>query len=70
MIRNRVKVFLDGREITPYRFQVDTGIAPGTAYGLYNRPEQIPSGAVLDKICSVYQVQPGDLLEYCEEEEE
>jgi hypothetical protein len=33
-----------------------------TAYRLVSDPTYVPAGEVLDKICSAYQVQPGELL--------
>ena len=66
-MKNKIKQFLDIRGITPYRFRQDTGIAQRTAYDLYNKPEQLPSSTVLEKICSAYEVQPGELLEWVRE---
>lgn len=68
-MRNKIKNFLDDREITRYQFRKDTGIAQRTAYDLYARPEQLPSSTVLDKICSTYKVQPGELIEWVPERE-
>jgi DNA-binding Xre family transcriptional regulator len=66
---NKIKPFLDGRGITPYRFQKDVGIAVRTAYDLYNLATQLPSSSVLSKICDAYRVQPGELLEWVESPE-
>lgn len=63
-IRNKIKQFLDSRGITPYQFEKQAKIAHRTAYDLYNNPLQIPSSSVLDKICSTYNIQPGDILEW------
>jgi DNA-binding Xre family transcriptional regulator len=65
-MRNKIKQFLDTKGITRYQFRKDTGIAQRTAYDLYDKPEQIPSGTVLEKICSTYKIQPGTLLEWVE----
>jgi DNA-binding Xre family transcriptional regulator len=65
-MRNKIKQFLDTKGITRYQFRKDTGIAQRTAYDLYEKPEQIPSGTVLEKICSTYKIQPGVLLEWVE----
>ena len=65
-IKNKIKSFVDDRGMTVYRFRDEVGIANGTAYGLYNRPHQYPSKEVVAKICKVYGVHPGDLLEYVE----
>jgi len=66
-VRNKIKPFLDQKGITPYQFRKETGIAQRTAYDLYNKPEQLPSSTVLEKICSTYKVQPGELLEWIPE---
>ena len=64
---NRIKDFVDQRGITRYRFWQDTNLGRDTAYRLYNDPSYIPTGAVLDKICSTYKMQPGEFLEWREE---
>jgi len=61
-MQNKIKAFVDGRGMTVYEFRKQTGIANKTAYDLYNNPEQYPSKNVMDKICSTFQIQPGDLL--------
>ena len=63
-MRNLIKPFLDSRDVSVYRFWQDTGISRTTAYALYNNPEQYPGRDVMDAICSVYKVQPGDLLQW------
>lgn len=66
-MRNKIKPFLDGQRITPYQFWKRTGIAQRTAYDLYNLPEQYPARDVMEKICSTFRVQPGELLEWVED---
>ncbi|GAB1540155.1 hypothetical protein NUACC21_28240 [Scytonema sp. NUACC21] len=61
-IKNRIKQFVDGMGITRYQFYKDTGIAPSTAYNLYNNPDWIPQVTALNKICDYYQVQPSELI--------
>jgi DNA-binding Xre family transcriptional regulator len=61
---NKIKPFLLPKEITPYRFQRDVGIATRTAYDLYNNPAQLPSSTVLSKICDAYRIQPGEIIEW------
>ena len=63
-MRNKIKAFLESRGISRYRFWNDTGNAQRTAYDLYDKPEQYPSGDVMDKICTTYEIQPGELLEW------
>ena len=67
-MRNKIKQFLDSRNITPYKFRQETGIAQRTAYDLYNKPGQLPSSTVLEKICDAYEVQPAELLEWVPEQ--
>ena len=64
---NRINDFVDQRGISRYRFWQDTSLGRDTAYRLYNYPSYIPTGAVLDKICSTYKMQPGEFLEWREE---
>ncbi|MEO1149292.1 MAG: helix-turn-helix transcriptional regulator [Cyanobacteria bacterium J06638_22] len=63
-VRNKIKQFLDSRDITRYRFMKDVGLAQATAYSLYDKPYQLPSSTVLSKICDTYEVQPGEILEW------
>lgn len=69
-MRNKIKEFLDQRPdpvtgkpgTSAYRFWKETNLSRPTAYRLVADPTYIPSGEVLDKICSTYHVQPGELL--------
>lgn len=70
VMRNKIKAFVDGLDITVYQFRQQTNIANKTAYDLYNNPLQYPGRDVMDKICSTFRVQPGDLLEWVSENEE
>jgi DNA-binding Xre family transcriptional regulator len=63
-MRNRVKQLLDGRGKTRYWLMRAGRFTQKTAYRLYDDPEYIPGGEVLDTLCRVLGVQPGDLLEY------
>lgn len=63
-MKNKIKQFVDSRGITPYRFRADVGIAPKTAYDLYNNPDQLPASTVLSKICDAYAIQPNEVLEW------
>ena len=63
-MRNKVKQFVDGKGISVYQFWQETGISRTTAYSLYNRPEQYLARDVMDAICTQYNVQPGELLEW------
>jgi hypothetical protein len=69
---NRVKEFLETRPdpvtgnsfTSPYRFWKDTKLSRATAYRLYNDPTYIPTGDVLNKVCSSYQIKPGVILDW------
>lgn len=63
-MKNKIKKFLDSRGITRYRFMKDVGIAQGTAYSLYDNPDQLPASTVLSKICDTYQIQPNEIIEW------
>lgn len=65
-MKNKIKQFLRLREISVYRFRIDTGIAQRTAYDLCNDPTQLPGSNVLSKICDTYKVQPNEILEWVE----
>ncbi|MEO1145147.1 MAG: helix-turn-helix transcriptional regulator [Cyanobacteria bacterium J06638_22] len=68
-MRNKIKELVDGRGMSVYQFWQDTDISRTTAYALYNKPEQYPGRDVMDSICRVYKVQPGDVLEWVPDEE-
>lgn len=61
-LRNRVKPLIDKMGKTPYQFWKDTGIAQKTAYRLYNDETKLPDPVVLDKICSAYRIQVGEVI--------
>lgn len=63
-IFNKIQGLVDSRGISVYRFRQNTGIGQRTAYDLYNDPTKVPSGDVLDKICSAYGIQPGEILHW------
>lgn len=63
-MRNKIKEFIEAKGVTVYQFRQMTGIANKTAYDLVNKPEQYPSREVMDKICSTFQIQPSELLEW------
>ncbi len=74
---NRIKEFLDGLPdsvtgkpyTSAYRFWQDTQLSRSTAYRLYNDGSYIPTGDVLDKICSKYKIKPGLILDWEPDEE-
>ncbi|WP_089131535.1 helix-turn-helix domain-containing protein [Tolypothrix sp. NIES-4075] len=68
-VRNTIKEFLEKRGITRYQLYKETGIAPATAYRLYEDPTWIPQVGVLNKICDTYRIFPGELITWIPPEE-
>ncbi|WNZ25670.1 helix-turn-helix transcriptional regulator [Leptolyngbya sp. NK1-12] len=69
-IRNKVKAVAASKgDNTNYKFWKRTGFSQPTAYRVYRDPTVYLSESVLDTICKVYGVQPGDCLEYVPDEE-
>jgi DNA-binding Xre family transcriptional regulator len=67
-MRNKIGEIVRGKGITPYRFWKDVGCSRDVAYKLVNDSSYIPRENVLTAICRVYNLQPGDLLEYVPDE--
>lgn len=63
-VRNTIKEFVEGLEITVYEFRKRTGISQDTAYTLYHHPERIPNGSVIGKICDAFEVQPDKFIRW------
>lgn len=61
-VKNRIGQLVEERGITRYRFWQDTKLSRATAYKLCDDPDYVPTGAILDKVCETYGVQPGDIL--------
>lgn len=68
-MKNKVKQLLDARGMSRYRFWKLTGISRPTAYDLYDDPFYVPRETVMEAICRALKVQPGDFLEYVEEDD-
>ncbi|MBD2504602.1 helix-turn-helix domain-containing protein [Anabaena azotica] len=68
-MQNRIKQFIEDKGISRYKFWQDTKLGRDTAYRLCNDPNYVPTGSVLDKICTTYRVQPGELLVWLPDEE-
>ena len=66
-MKNRVKSFLEKRQLSAYQFIKDTGIAPATGYKMAKDSSYLPSVRVLEVICDTYKVQPNELLEWVDE---
>lgn len=68
-MQNRIKKFIEDKGISRYKFWQDTKLGRDTAYRLCNDPSYIPTGSVLDKICTTYRVQPGEFLVWLSDDE-
>ena len=69
MIKFKVKVMLAIREMTQKQLAEKTGIRPPTISAIcLGTIKHLPVEA-LDKICSVLECQPADLIEYIPDEE-
>lgn len=67
MIKFKVKVMLAIREMTQKDLAEKTGIRPPTISAIcLGTVKHLPVEA-LDKICSVLQCQPADIMEYIED---
>ena len=68
MIKFRLKVVLAMREMTQKELAAKTGIRPPTISALCTgNAKHIPVD-VLDKICTILNCQPGDIIEFIPEE--
>ena len=68
MIKFRLKVLLAMNDMNQKELAEKTGIrAPTISAICTNSIKEIPEG-VLDKICTVLQCQPGELMEYIPDE--
>lgn len=63
---NKVKIFLDARGLTSYRFRKDSGISENTVYSLRDNPLQLPHPSSLSKICNAYKIPPSEILGWVE----
>lgn len=63
-VKNKIKELLESRGKTRYWFWKATDLSQNTAYRLCNDPAYIPGSDVMDVVCRVLDVQPGDFLEY------
>jgi DNA-binding Xre family transcriptional regulator len=66
-VKNRIGEFIKERGITAYRFWKDTGLARPTAYRVCADSTYPLAGDVLNKICTAYKIQPGEILYWVED---
>ncbi|MBQ6930372.1 MAG: helix-turn-helix transcriptional regulator [Oscillospiraceae bacterium] len=69
MIKFKVKVMLAMRDMTQKELAERTGIRPPTVSAICTGAVKHLPIEALDKICTVLECQPADLMEYVPEEE-
>lgn len=69
MIRIKVSELLGRHKMTQKSLSEKTGIRPGTVSALYHETVKRLEIEHLDKLCEVFNCQPGDLLEYVPDKE-
>lgn len=68
MIKFRVKVMLALREMTQKELSEKTGVRPPTVSAICTGTAKHIPVNVLDSFCKTLNCQPGDIMEYVEEE--
>jgi DNA-binding Xre family transcriptional regulator len=61
-LENRLNELLNERGITSFRLSKIADLSPTTTRNICADPFYIPSPEVLEKICIVLEVQPGEIL--------
>jgi DNA-binding Xre family transcriptional regulator len=59
---NTLRSVLDDKNITSFKFSKISDLSPTTTRKIYSDKFYIPSPEVLERICLVLDVQPGDIL--------
>jgi DNA-binding Xre family transcriptional regulator len=59
---NNLKTLLDSKNLTSFKLSKISELSPTTTRKIYQDEKYIPSPDVLEKICIVLNVQPGDIL--------
>jgi DNA-binding Xre family transcriptional regulator len=59
---NNLKSLLDSKNLTSFKLSKISELSPTTTRKIYQDERYIPSPDVLEKICIVLNVQPGDIL--------
>ena len=62
VLHNTLKQVLDARGMSAFRLSKEAGLSPSTARKIYQDHTYIPSPNVLERMCIVLQVNPGELL--------
>ena len=59
---NNLKSLLDSKNLTSFKLSKISELSPTTTRKIYQDEKYIPLPDVLEKICIVLNVQPGDIL--------
>jgi len=59
---NNLRSILDSKNLTSFKLSKLSELSPTTTRKIYQDAKYIPSPDVLEKICIVLNVQPGDIL--------
>lgn len=59
---NSLRTVLDSRNISSFKLSKDAKLSPTTTRRIYSDSDYIPSPDVLERICLVLDVGPGDIL--------
>ena len=59
---NTLRQVLDDQNLTSFKFSKISDLSPTTTRKIYSDKYYIPSPEVLERICLVLDVQPGDIL--------
>lgn len=59
---NSLKEVLDAREVSSFKLSAIANLSPTTTRKIYLDKQYIPSPSVLERICLVLDIQPGDIL--------
>lgn len=69
-MKNTLSELLKTKGKTRYWLWKETGLAQNTAYRVVDDQSYIPGGDVMDRICSVLSVQPGEWLVWLPEQDD
>lgn len=62
VLQNTLKNVLDARGMSAFRLSQEAKLSPTTTRKIYQDSKYIPSPNVLERMCIVLQVNPGELL--------
>lgn len=62
VLQNTLKDVLDSRGMSAFKLSKDANLSPTTTRKIYQDNSYIPSPNVLERMCIVLQVGPGELL--------